>query len=497
MQPAQTLYEINALVWLNEQPWRRPDAPDLAEIPEETLELWSRMGIDMVWFLGVWRRSEASRQISLKNRELYRLFPDLPPEEVRPHIVGSPFSIADYSLSPLLGDSTTLKRLREKLNARGIGLMLDFVPNHLAVDHPWAAAHPGRFVRGTEETLQSDPCNYFYSKGSPPTILAHGRDPYFAGWTDTVQVNVFSREMRGAMIDQLLGVAELCDGIRCDMAMLLNNEVFRNTWGDLFLLDYPDGPPPEFWREAISKVKDRRPDFLFLAEVYWNLERQLLEMGFDYTYDKTLYDRARDGDGAGIRAHLDGTRDYQDHMARFLENHDESRAMKTFGPRQRAVAAFFQTLPGLHLHHEGQFEGRRTHLPIQLDKRPGETPEPQTARYYQELLQVSREPVMRLGEFQLLAIRPAWEDNPSDRAIVACQRSLEGRRRLTAANIADHQAQAYIDLPLDGLDCQTVEMNDLLSDTVYRRTRKELAEKGLYLDLDPGELHIFEVRPAP
>ena len=206
MPSSHTLYEINALVWLNEQPWRRPDSPDLADVPDETVREWADKGIDVVWFLGVWHRGKASREICLTNKELYRFFTDLPDKEVRRHIVGSPFSVVDYALDPMLGDSTTLKRLREKLNARGIRMMLDYVPNHMAVDHPWVETHPGRFVRGTEETIQKEPCNYFRADGSPPAILAHGRDPYFAGWTDTVQNNVFSREMRGAMIEQLLGI---------------------------------------------------------------------------------------------------------------------------------------------------------------------------------------------------------------------------------------------------------------------------------------------------
>src|SRR5207249_357677 len=111
--------------------------------------------------------------------------------------------------------------------------------------------------------------------------------------------------LREAMIEELLKVAALCDGVRCDMAMLLLPEVFLKTWGDRALPR--DGTPPvdrPFWPEAIARVRRHFPDFLFLAEVYWDLEWTLQQQGFDYTLDKRLYDRLRTGDAVGVRAHL-------------------------------------------------------------------------------------------------------------------------------------------------------------------------------------------------
>ena len=127
------------------------------------------------------------------------------------------------------------------------------------------------------------------------------------------------------MIGEMQGIADRCDGVRCDMAMLLLPEVIARTWGGRS--QPADGAAPveaPFWPEAIAAVQTRRPDFLFLAEVYWDLEWELQQEGFDYTYDKRLYDRLRAGDAAGVRAHLSAGLDFQRRCARFLENHDEA-----------------------------------------------------------------------------------------------------------------------------------------------------------------------------
>ena len=65
---------------------------------------------------------------------------------------------------------------------------------------------------------------------------------------------------------------------------------------------------------------------MFVAEVYWDKEYDILQQGFDYAYDKTLYDRIMAGDVQKIRQHLVAALDYQQHMLRFIENHDEPRA---------------------------------------------------------------------------------------------------------------------------------------------------------------------------
>jgi len=97
-----------------------------------------------------------------------------------------------------------------------------------------------------------------------------------------------------------------------------------------------------------------------MAEVYWDLEWTLQQQGFAYCYDKRLYDRLLGGNAGAIRDHLRASLDFQDKLARFLENHDEPRIASALPwPQHRAAAVITYLSPGLRFFHQGQFEGAR------------------------------------------------------------------------------------------------------------------------------------------
>jgi glycosidase len=181
---------------------------------------------------------------------------------------GSSFAVTAYAAHPAMGGKAALERLRQRLHARGLRLMLDFVPNHMAPDHPWARERPELFVRGSQDRLEREPGNYMtLETARGPMVLAHGRDPYFPGWPDTLQLDYGNPATREATRGELLAAAALCDGLRCDMAMLILPDVFQRTWG---IAAEP------FWPGAIQAVQASRPDFVFMAEVYWDLEGTML-----------------------------------------------------------------------------------------------------------------------------------------------------------------------------------------------------------------------------
>jgi glycosidase len=238
-------------------------------------------------------------------------------------------------------------RLGQRLGQRGLRLMLDFVPNHTGPDHHWVAEHPEYFIAGDDPDLAREPQNYTrVQRQGGDLVLAYGRDPYFAGWPDALLLNYGNPELQHAMIGELERIAGQCDGVRCDMAMLVLPDVFESTWGL---------SAPLFWPRATAAVRRKYPGFLFLAEVYWDREWTMLQQGFDYAYDKRLYDRLCDGHARPVREHFHAGLDYQDKLARFLENHDEPRAAATFAPDRHAAAAALTFLsPGLRFFHQGQ-----------------------------------------------------------------------------------------------------------------------------------------------
>jgi glycosidase len=378
-----------------------------------------------------------------------------------------------------------LIRLRKRMAKHGLKLMLDFVPNHMALDHPWLDEHPDYFMAGTEDLLTQEPQNYIRIKRKTgDMILAHGRDPYFPGWPDTVQLDYSNPFTQEAMIGELRKIAVLCDGVRCDMAMLILPEVFERTWGR---------KPDPFWPRVIKIAHEWSPDFCFMAEVYWDLEWTLQQQGFDYTYDKRLYDRLRAGDPRPVREHLHAELDFQSKLARFLENHDEPRAASTFDPDvHRAAAVITYFIPGLRFFHQGQFEGRKKRISPHLIRAPEESPDKEIEEFYSHLLAVLRKPELKIGTWQWLVCKPAWEGNESWNAFIAYSwEGSHGERMLIAVNYAPHQSQCYIHLTFPEIKNRTVKLNDLLGSASYTREGNDLLERGLYLDMEPWSYHTF------
>jgi hypothetical protein len=270
------------------------------------------------------------------------------------------------------------------------------------------------------------------------------------------------------------------------MAMLILPDVFERTWGRR---------PQPFWPTAIRCVPERVSDFCFMAEVYWDLEWTLQQQGFDYTYDKRLYDRLRDGHAGPVREHLYAGLDFQDRLARFLENHDEPRAAATFPPGVHEAAAIVTFLtPGLRFFHQGQFEGRLKRISPHLVRAPIETPNESVQRFYERLLSVLRRPAFRDGDWRLLEGVPAWDGNWTQDSFIAFSwQGTSGERVLVVVNYADHQSQCYVRPPLAEVDGRTVRFTDVMGTAIYDRTDSDVAVRGLYLDMPPWGYHVFNV----
>ena len=482
-----SLYQINTRVWLTERSRALGRQATLDDIPDAELNSLAKMGFDWVWLLSVWRTGPAGQRVSRSNHEWRKEFQDTLPDLREEDIAGSGFAITGYTVSPGLGGEAALARLRERLRKRGLRLLLDFVPNHTALDHPWVEEHPEYYIPGTAEQLEREPQNYCrVALPGGSRVLAYGRDPYFAGWPDTLQLDYSNPATQEAMIEELLRIAGQCDGVRCDMAMLVLPDVFERTWGRR---------APLFWPTATQRVRERAPGFCFMAEVYWDLEWTMLQQGFDYAYDKRLYDRLREGHARPVREHLYAGLDYQNKLARFLENHDEPRAAATFPPGMHEAAAVITYLtPGLRFFHQGQFEGRKKRISPHLVRAPLEPADETVQRFYDGLLAVLQQPTVRDGQWRLLECRPAWDGNWTwDGFLAFSWQGPDGERLLVTVNYAPNQGQCYVRLPFDDLLGQAVRLKDRLSPAVYDRLGDDLLAPGLYLDVPGWGYHVFDV----
>jgi hypothetical protein len=450
-------------------------------------------GSDAVWLMGVWERSPAGLELARANAGLLESFREALPDVRDDDIIGSPYCVHRYVADERFGGPAGLAAARAALAARGARLILDYVPNHVAPDHPWVTEHPEFFIQGDDDDLKADPAGWLRVGGH---VLAHGRDPYFPPWPDVVQLNAFAPAARAATARTLSDIAGQCDGIRCDMAMLMFNDIFAKTWGSWA------GPRPaaEFWPAVIAELRAGHPETVLIAEAYWDTEWALQQQGFAFCYDKRLYDRILEEHPSDVRGHLRADLGYQSGMVRFLENHDEPRIAGQLPPVvQRAAAVAIATLPGATFWHEGQFEGRHVRVPVFLDRRPDEPPDEQLAAWYRDLLRVVAEHKVRAGAWQLLQAG-GWPDNQSCQNLVAwawTPGDAEGAGgHVVVVNLSEAPAQAQVPLPWPDLPGRHWNLLDLLSGDEFGRDGGQLADPGLYVELRPGQFYLLAVRAA-
>lgn len=498
------LYEINTRCWLREMADARGRRVTLATVPDEEFKRWQERGFTHIWLMGAWTTGRKSRALAVTEQNLLKVYDEVLPGWRDEDVGGSPYAIADYKVPRSLGGETGLAKFRRKLHGHGLKLILDFVPNHLGLDHAWLRKQPDLFVQSPVEVAGT----FAQETATGVRWLAHGKDPYFPPWSDTVQLDYRRFGTRAAIKELLLSVTARCDGVRCDMAMLLLNDVFVKTWGRFpYAAETPD---QEFWAEAIAAVKLSHPEFLFLAEVYWDLEARMQELGFDYTYDKRLYDDLFWRNGAGAQRRLLGLSPaFIAASAHFLENHDEPRIAKQLSPaEQRAAALVILGLPGMRFLHEGQLTGAQVRIPVQLARRPLEKAETEVTKIYEQLLGTLPCTAVGSGRAELLPPRTAWPGNATAKNFIIVawhEQPLEnspltppGRGTefdLVVVNLSPHRGQCYAPLTSPGLAEHNWTIRDLLGAESYERFGADLAVQGFYLDLPAHGAQLFHFEP--
>ncbi len=487
------IYEINSRCWLAELSEAGGTPVGLGQIPEAEFLRWMRLGFTHIWLMGVWEVGSRARAEARGSRDLQREGRALLAGFQNSDLAGSAYAIAGYRIAPEFGGEAGLRRFRQELHRRGMKLILDFIPNHLGLDHAWVQAYPERFVHAPTTRAGT----FRQVNGGRTLWLAHGRDPNFPPWTDTVQLDVRRPATRAAMIEDLRSVAQRCDAVRCDMAMLVLNEVFDRTWAD-----YPvhgERATSEFWTEAIAAVKTGHPDFQLIAEVYWDLEPQLQELGFDFTYDKRFYDRLVTQVPEAVIKHLEEQPpEFQARCLRFLENHDEQRAAQVWPlGAHRAAALLLLGLPGARLIHEGQLEGARRRVPVQLKRRPTDPGTREIAAAYRTLIEGVQKTAVGCGEGRLLAAREVAPDNRSHRNFVLTQwPGRAGTLDLVVVNLSPARSQAFAPVVVPLGTVKTWVLTDLLGHETHRRDARELRERGLFLDVPGYATQLFHFAPG-
>jgi glycosidase len=479
------LYELNTRVWL------KKIGKKLSDLPITFFTDLAQKGINIVWLMGIWKTSPKVIDKYCFTPELVNSYDKALKGWKKEDVIGSPYSVDEYEVNHEIGTWEDLIALKKKLNNIGIKLLLDFVSNHISVESRALITNPDIFLQVDEELYHKDPFTFFRSQFNPEIIFAHGRDPLFPAWQDTVQVNYFSINAREYACKILLKLVEVCDGVRCDMAMLPLNNVFYNTWMGVLNRTNFKRPSGEFWEMAIKTVKGINSNFIFLAEAYWDLEWDLQQLGFDFTYDKRLTDRLVYGYLPEVIAHLKADKVFQNKSVRFIENHDEARAVTKFGKyRSLAAATVISTIQGMKFYYDGQLEGKKVRLPVQLGREPEEKISNTVHKYYEKLLNITKEDIFILGNWELLEPITAGNGNLSFQNFLAWQWSYKNERALVIINYSEITSQCRI--KIDTMSKKDIfNIHDQLNGKVFDRLASEIKNPGLFIELKGFASHIF------
>jgi len=478
----QQVYELNVRIWRSERSVQLGRPATLDDFDHDALDRLVEDGFTWLYLLGAWTTGPLAAAVSRQDQQMGSYLASvLTGFASDVDIGGSPFAVQDYRVPDDFGGDDALARLRSRAQVSGLSLMLDFVPNHLGLDHRWIHEQPGFCIQGDEAELRAYPDAFVRLGGR---IFAHGRDPFFAPWKHTVQLDYSDERVQAAVIAQASSIAARCDGLRCDVAMLLLPDVFANTWRRTMR---------PFWRGCLDRVRAEHPGTLFMAEVYWGREYELQQAGFDFTYDKILYDRLLDGDAESIRAHLRASLEYQGHCVRFLENHEEQRAAARFSDPDHHRGALLITgmVPGMLLCHAGQEDGRHLHAALHATRRAPEPGSQPHREAYRELMHLLCEPARHDGTWRLLEPRSGH-----DSSLIACLWTLPLHHSLlVVVNASWRELSGAVEAgPLANRDCQFQDCTN--GGTVVPVGAETLRNQGIQVRLGPWGAQIYRIMQA-
>lgn len=490
------IYQIDIREFIHRLNVEKNKKHNLNNLPDEFFIDLKNLGVEFLWLLGIYQPSKASQKISVSMKELHKKYNESLPDWKEDDVIGSPYAITEYKIAKEFGGEDAYKKFKLRLkNKFQFKIILDFVPNHYAIDSPIVQKHPEFFIHAPKNIIGINPEEFHLLKiKNKDYLIAYGKEPFSPVWKDTLQLDYRSKKVQEFMIKELMTLSEKCDGVRCDMSMLLLSDIFFNNWKKFPLPDDFVPVAKEFWYDAIKKVKQKKPEFIFVAEVYWSRENDLLNLGFDYVYEKRLYEMLIDSKINLINEYIKNVFSFQRKRLLFIENHDEPRSAHIFTTEKlKSVATLIYTLPSMKLIYDGQLEGRKFHHAIQLKRLYQEVTNNELKNFYKLLFQSIRKSSIIDGYFKFLHPVPAWEGNPAFyNFVVFLYENEKLAKDLVVINLSPYQSQCRVKIESYDLIGKKFLIKDRLSDEEYLRDGEEMFNQGLYLDVKPYQSQIFE-----
>lgn len=544
----------NTFVWLHQLSKRYGRQIErLDQIPDQEFETLSKNGINGLWLIGLWERSDASRRIKQMCGS--------------DHAVASAYSLYDYVIAHELGGEAAFEKLKSQAWRHGVRLAADMVPNHVGVVSKWVIDDPDWFLSLPESPFPSytfngpDLCDAghvsihiedkYYTREDAAVVfkrydhetgdtryIYHGNDGTSMPWNDTAQIDYLNPEAREAVIQTILHVARKFPVIRFDAAMTLVNKHIQRLWypepGSAGAIpsrarhgmsreDFARRMPTEFWAEVVDRVAEEAPDTLLLAEAFWMLEGYFVRsLGMHRVYNSAFMNMLRDEDNAGYRKIMKNTLEFDPQILKryvnFMNNPDEETAEAQFGKGDKyfGVATMMATLPGLPMFGHGQIEGFTEKYGMDFRKPMlDETPDAGLVAYHEQRifpLLHRRWLFAEVDNFRLYDLFTvhgvvdenvfAYSNQRGDaRALVVYHNRFANTQGWIRTSVGyaqktnDENVIKTVDLA-GGLSLRRDEnifyrFRDQVSGLEYLRSAQALSNEGFYVELDGYTCHVF------
>lgn len=534
--PRVVLMAKSVYVWLDQlsKKYNR-EISRFDQIPDEELDTLARWGFTALWLIGLWERSPASQRIKQICGNI--------------EAASSAYSLYDYTIARDLGGEAALMNLRHRALMRGIRLASDMVPNHTGIYSKWMIEHPDWFIQldhspfpsygFTGINLSSDERVGIYIEdgywerrdaavvfkrvdhwSGEERYIYHGNDGTHMPWNDTAQLNFLLAEVREAVIQTILHVARLFPIIRFDAAMTLAKKHYQRLWfpepgtgGDIpsraehgmSSEEFDRFFPTEFWREVVNRVASEAPDTLLLAEAFWLMEGYFVRtLGMHRVYNSAFMNMLKMEENVKYRSVLKNVLEFNPQILKrfvnFMNNPDEETAVAQFGKDDKCfgVCLMMVTMPGLPMFGHGQIEGftekygmeyRRSYWNEEVDWNL-------VARHEAEIFPLMKRRHLFAG-VENFVLYDFHNENGSINENVFCYSNMYGDERvLIFYHNKFETAKGWIKGLAEGLklkrdDSSYYIFRDHKSGLEYIRQGKEIAEKGVFAELDAFKYHIF------
>lgn len=393
--PKVVMIAKNIYVWMHQLSEKYGyDIKRLNEIPDAELDTLASWNFTSLWLIGIWERSSASKKIKQLTGN--------------PEAAASAYSLYDYVIANELGGEDAFNDFKHRAEIRGIKLASDMVPNHTGIYSKWVVEKPDYFIRTSfppyhnysfsGENLSEDERvevrieDKYYTREDAAVVferkdnytgekvyIYHGNDGTNMPWNDTAQLNLLNPEVREAVIQTILHVAQKTPIIRFDAAMTLTQKHYQRLWfpepgkggaipsrSDYSMTkeEFHKQMPVEFWREVVDRINEEMPNTLLLAEAFWLMEGYFVRtLGMHRVYNSAFMHMLMKEENDKYRKLITNTLEFNPEILKryvnFMSNPDEETAVNQFGKGDKyfGVAVMMVTLPGLPMFGHGQIEG--------------------------------------------------------------------------------------------------------------------------------------------